>query len=148
MEEAAGRVARPGLSGGLQHAEGAPQVGLDELGGPGDAAVHVALGGEVEELGDVVLLDEVPGQLQVLHIAHHQLDTFQPLDLGAVGGIGQLVQHQDAICGMVAVPAVHQVGADEARAAGDEDGFGHGTPKKGNSPRRARKRKEKGKLGW
>ena len=125
VQEAAVLLSRPGLAGRLQHGEGAHDVGLDKGCGAGDAAVHMALRGQMEDPGDLVLLDEVPRQFQVLDVAHHELDAVDAINLGPVRGIGQLVQYHDAVARVVAVPAVDQVAADEAGAAGDEDGFGH-----------------------
>ncbi len=131
VQEAAVLLARPGLAGGFQHGEGAAQVGLDELGRARDAAVDMAFRRQVEDLRDAVLLEEIPGQLQILDVAHDQFHALQAFDLLRVRRIGELVQHQDAILRVVPVPAMHQVAADEAGAAGDEDGVRHeGSPQR------------------
>ena len=151
MKEAAVPLPRPGLPRGLQHGEGAHHVGLDEGGGTRDAAVHVALGRQVEDPGDVVLFDQVACEFQVLDVAHHQLDAVEALDLLGIRRIGEFVQHHDAVARMVAMPAVDQVAANEARAAGDEDGFRHGgspgEEKTDSTRRRKGAKKSKGKEG-
>ena len=126
VQEPAVLLAGPGLARRLQHGEGAHDVRLDEGGGAGDAPVHVALRRQVEHLPDAMPLDQVAGQLQVLDVPDHQLHALEALDLLRIGRVGQPVQHHDAVAGMGAVPAVHQVAADESGAAGDEDGFRHG----------------------
>src|ERR1035438_4792099 len=79
----------------------------------------------MENLGYFVFLDQRPSQLQVLDITDHQFYPVQTFDLLGIGGIGELVQHDNAVIGMVAMPVMHQVAADEPGATGDEDGFRH-----------------------
>src|SRR5699024_5790294 len=48
----------PGFLGPLQQVHGAHDVGLDEDLGVGDAAVHVAFGGKVDDVVEIVLLEQ------------------------------------------------------------------------------------------
>ena len=53
------------------------------------------------------------------------MDAIEAFDLFWIGCIGEFVQHEDPVIRMIAVPAVHQIAADEAGPAGDEDGLRH-----------------------
>ena len=131
VQEPGGLVSRPHLAGGVQQGEGAHHVGLDEGRGARDAVVHVALGGKVHQLAHPVPVQQVDHQLPVLDVALHQLDALQARNLLGIRGVGELVQDQDVVIGVGAVPPMDEVRADEPGAAGDEDGFRHGgTPEK------------------
>ena len=109
---------------GLQQAEGALDVGAQEGLRVGDGVVVVALGGVVHD--HVVAGDEPIQQLGVADVAHHELDAVggQPGDVLGVAGVGQLVQDGDVHPGAVVDHVVHEVAADEAAAARDDDVVG------------------------
>ena len=118
---------------GLQQAEGALHVRAQERLRVGDGVVVVALGGVVHD--GVVAGDQPVQQLGVADVAHDELDPIlgQPRDVLGVAGVGQLVQDGDVHLGVVVDHVVHEVAADEAAAASDDDilGFedlGHENP--------------------
>ena len=109
---------------GLQQAEGALHVGAQEGLRVGDGVVVVALGGVVHD--GVVARDEPVQQPGVADVAHDELHAVggQPRDVLGVAGVGQLVQDGDVHVGVVVHDVVHEVAADEAAAARDDDVFG------------------------
>ena len=106
---------------GLQQAEGALDVGAEERFRVGDGVVVVALGGVVDD--GVVARDDAVQQVGVADVAHDELHAVggQPGDVLGVAGVGQLVQDGDVDIGVVAHDVVHEVAADEAAAARDDD---------------------------
>ena len=106
---------------GLQQAEGALDVGAQEGLRVGDGVVVVALGGVVHDR--VVAGDDPIEQLRVADVADDELDPVlgQPRDVLGVAGVGQLVQDGDVHAGVVVHDVVHEVAADEAAAARDDD---------------------------
>ena len=111
---------------GLQQAEGALHVGAQEGHGVGDGVVVVALGRVVDD--GVVPRDNAVQQPGVADIAHDELQAVrrQPGDVLGVAGIGQLVQDGDVHPGVVVHHVVHEVAADEAAAARDDDVLNYG----------------------
>ena len=103
----------------LQHGERADDVGAQERLGIGQRVVDVGLGGEVHD--GVGLGDELVDQFGVGDVAVHQpdvvLDRRQRL---AATRVGQRVEHRHLDVGSLSHRAVHEVGADESRAAGDQ----------------------------
>ena len=114
-------VADAVLPHGLQQAEGALHVGAQEGLRVRDGVVVVALGGVVHDR--VVARDDAVQQLRVADVAHDELHAVggQARDVLGVAGVGQLVQDGDAHVGVVVHDVVHEVAADEAAAAGDDD---------------------------
>ena len=106
---------------GLQQAEGALDVGAQERLRVRDGVVVVALGGVVHD--GVVAGDDPVQQLRVADVAHDELHAVrrQPGDVLGVAGVGQLVQDGDVDVRMVVHDIVHEVAADEAAAARDDD---------------------------
>ena len=106
---------------GLQQAEGALDVGAQERLRVGDGVVVVGLRGVVHDR--VVAWDEAVQQPGVADIAHNKLHTVrrQPGDVLGVAGVGQLVQDGDVHPVVVVHHVVHEVAADEAAAARDDD---------------------------
>ena len=114
-------VADAVLADGLQQAEGALHVGAQERLRVGDGVVVVALGGVVHDR--VVAGDDPIEQLGVADVAHDELHAVgrQPRDVLGVAGVGQLVQDGHVHPGVVVDHVVHEVAADEAAAARDDD---------------------------
>lgn len=114
-------VADAVLADGLQQAEGALHVGAQERLGVGDGVVVVALCGVVHD--GVVARDDPVQQLGVADVTDDELDPVpgQPGDVLGVAGVGQLVQDGDVDVRMVVHDIVHEVAADEAAAARDDD---------------------------
>ena len=106
---------------GLQQAEGALDVGAQEGLGVRDGVVVVGLRGVVHD--GVVARDEPVQQPGVADVAHDELHAVrrQPGDVLGVAGVGQLVQDGDVDVRMVVHDIVHEVAADEAAAARDDD---------------------------
>ena len=117
-------VADAVLADGLQQAEGALHVGAQERLGVGDGVVVVALCGVVHD--GVVARDDPVQQLGVADVAHDELHAVggEPRDVLGVAGVGQLVQDGDVDAGVVVHDVVHEVAADEAAAARDDDILG------------------------
>ena len=117
-------VADAVLADGLQQAEGALDVGAKERLRVRDGVVVVALGGVVDD--GVVAGDQPVQQLGVADVAHDELHAVrrQARDVLGVAGVGQLVQDGHVHAGMVVHHVVHEVAADEAAAARDDDVLG------------------------
>ena len=109
------------LADGLQQAEGALDVGAQERLGVCDGVVVVALGGVVHDR--VVARHQLIEQRGVADVADDELHAVggQPGDVLGVAGVGQLVQDGDVHAGVVVDHVVHEVAADEAAAARDDD---------------------------
>ena len=117
-------VADAVLPHGLEQAEGALHVGAQEGLGVGDGVVVVRLCGVVHD--GVVARDDAVQKLRVADVAHDELHAVggQARDVLGVAGVGQLVQDGDAHLGVVVDHVVHEVAADEAAAASDDDILG------------------------
>ena len=117
-------VADAVFADGLQQAEGALHVGAQERLGVGDGVVVVALGGVVHDR--VVARDDAAQQPGIADVAHDELHAArgQPRDVLGVAGVGQLVQDGDVDVRVVVHDVVHEVAADEAAAARDDDVLG------------------------
>lgn len=117
-------VADAVLADGLQQAEGALDVGAQEGLGVGDGVIVVGLRGVVHDR--VVARHQLIKQLRVADVAHDELHAVggQPGDVLGVAGVGQLVQDGDVDARVVVDHVVHEVAADEAAAARDDDILG------------------------
>ena len=109
------------LADGLQQAEGSLHVGAQEGLGVRDGVVVVGLRGVVHD--GVVARDDPIEQLRVADVAHDELHAVrrQPGDVLGVAGVGQLVQDGHVHVGVVVHDVVHEVAANEAAAARDDD---------------------------
>ena len=114
-------VADAVFADGLQQAEGSLDVGAQERLRVGDGVVVVGLRGIVDDR--VVAGDDPIEQLRVADVAHDKLHAVggQPRDVLGVAGVGQLVQDGDVDARVVVDHVVHEVAADEAAAARDDD---------------------------
>ena len=119
---------------GLKQAEGALDVGAQEGLRVGDGVVVVALRGVVDD--GVVARYQPVQQLRVADVAHDELHAVggQPGDVLGVAGVGQLVQDGDVYLGVVLHHVVHEVAADEAATARDDDVLGIERFSDGQSP--------------
>ena len=119
---------------GLQQAEGALDVGAQEGLGVRDGVVVVGLRGVVHD--GVVARDEPVQQPGVADVAHDELHAVggQARDVLGVAGVGQLVQDGDVDARVVVHDVVHEVAADEAAAARDDDVLGIERFSDGQSP--------------
>ena len=84
----------------------------------------MGLGGVVHD--GVVARDDAVQELRVADVAHDELHAVggQARDVLGVAGVGQLVQDGDVHLGVVVDHVVHEVAADEAAAASDDDILG------------------------
>lgn len=119
-------VADAVLADGLKKAEGALDVGAQERLRVCDGVVVVALCGVVHDR--VVARDNTVQQRGVTDVAHDELHAVrrQPGDVLGVAGVGQLVQDGDVDARVAVHDVVHEVAADEAAAARDDDVLNHG----------------------
>ena len=119
-------VADAVLADGLKQAEGALDVGAQERLGVRDGVVVVALGGVVHDR--VVARHQLVEQLRVADVAHDELHAVggQTGDVLGVAGVGQLVQDGDVDARVAVDHIAHEVAADEAAAARDDDVLNHG----------------------
>ena len=117
-------VADAVLADGLQKAEGALDVRAQERLRVGDGVVVVALGGVVNDR--VVAGNQPVQQPGVADVADDELHAVrrQARDVLGVAGVGQLVQDGDVDARVVVHDVVHEVAADEAAAASDDDILG------------------------
>jgi hypothetical protein len=114
---------RPMRAGRLQEPEGPDHVGRDKILGAVDRAIHVALGGEVDERPRAVLGQEPRHEFPVGDVTPHEpvpRVAREAREVGQVAGVGELVEVHDRLVG-AGEPVEHEVAADEAGAAGDED---------------------------
>jgi hypothetical protein len=102
----------------------ADQVGLAEHERVEDAAVHVRFSGEVHDGVYFPGLDEVTHEFHVADVPDHDLEprvVQQARQVLEACGVGQLVQHDHA--GVLSLEdETHEVAADEAATASDEQG--------------------------
>lgn len=114
-------VADAVFADGLQKSEGALHVRAQERLRVGDGVVVVALCGVVHDR--VVAGDDPIEQLRVADVTDDELDPVlgQPRDVLGVAGVGQLVQDGHVDARVVLHHVVHEVAADEAATARDDD---------------------------
>lgn len=114
-------VADTVFTDGLQQAEGALDVGAQERLRVGDGVVVVGLGGVVHD--GVVARHQPVQQFCVADVAHDELHAVggEPRDVLGVAGVGQLVQDGDVHLGVVIHDIVHEVAADKAATARDDN---------------------------
>ncbi len=107
----------------FEQAEGADDVGLNELARAMDGAVHMAFCGEVDHRARLVLGQQAADQGGIADVALHQLMTSIALQAGqslGVTRVGELVEVDD---GLIAggQPVEHEVGANKTCAAGHKN---------------------------
>lgn len=106
---------------GFQEAEGADDVGLDEVFGAVDGAVHMAFRREVDDGPDGVFFQERRDQFEVGDIALDKavaVIALQRSQILAVAGVGEFIQVDDGfIRGFQ--PVEHEIGADKTGTTGD-----------------------------
>ena len=113
----------PVLRCGLQKPESTDHVGLDEVLGAMDGAVHMRLGRKVDDGAWPVLGQQARDQRTVANVAMHKHMARIALQAGQVvqvAGVGELVEVEHGLV-RAAEPVEHEVGAYEAGAAGDQD---------------------------
>ena len=107
----------------LEQAEGADDIGLDELTRAVNAAVDMALGGKVQHGGRAMLSQQACHQHTIADVALHQRAAAGVNVLGnrlRVARVGQFVEHHHRLRAL-AKPVMNEISADEAGRASDED---------------------------
>ena len=127
-------VADAVFADGLQQAEGALHVGAQEGLRIRDGVVVVAFCGVVHDR--VVARHDAVQQPGVADVAHDELHAVggKARDVLGVAGVGQLVQDGGMDLWVVIGHVVHEVAADEAAAARDDDVLGIERFSDGQSP--------------
>ena len=118
-----GRQAFPIAAHRVQQMEGADDVGLDEFARAVNAAVHMALGGKVDHRARLVLGQQARDQGRVADVALNEVVAGIGLEAGqrlGIARVGQLVQIENRLV-TLREPVEDEIGADEARAASDEN---------------------------
>jgi len=85
----------------------------------------VALGGEVEHGARLVRSQQLRHQLGVVDVALDEnvpCIAAQAVEVAQIAGVGELVEVDDGLV-LLCQPLQHEVGADEARSAGNQDQF-------------------------
>ncbi len=129
VEEAEGNALRlgerfPEGAGGLEEVESPEDVGLQEGFGAINGAVHVGLGGKVDDGGEAVLGEEGGEEGGVVDVA---VDEAVPrvagevCEGGGVAGVGELVEVENGEVRSGFKQVTDEVGADEAGAAGEQE---------------------------
>jgi hypothetical protein len=113
-------------AGRLEEIEGTHDVREDELGGPLDGAVHVALRREVTHGVDAVVGEDLVHALEAADVLPQEYvaageSCFEIAQVFGVAGVGQLVDVDDTAREACLFEQVaDEVAADETAAAGDE----------------------------
>ena len=124
VEALAFPVAVPVLAGGLQQAQRAHYIRAGKGEGVFDGAVDVALGGEVNDAIYIVLLHDGAHALEVADVGLHEgvvRLALNILQVGQVTGIGEGIQVNNFVLGVLVDEETYNVRADEAGAACDEN---------------------------
>ena len=102
---------------------GADDVGLDKGIRALDRAVHVRLGGKMHDGVEPLLAQQPLDEGRIADVALHEA-VFRTLcgrgQIRDIAGIGQRVEHHHAIPRVPGQPVMHEIRADEAGAAGNE----------------------------
>ena len=114
--------------GGLEEGERAHHVGAGKSKGIFDRTVDVALGGKVDNALYLVLLHE---GVEGVEVADVHLDkrivglVLDVLEVGEVARVGEFVETDDMVVGILVDEKSNDVAADKTGTTGDDDGF-HG----------------------
>ena len=115
---------RPARSTRLEQIEGAIDVRAHEFARPGDAAIDVALGREMDHELRIAALEETLDGAKVGDVDALELvvgRTAKPAEVRKVCGVGQLVSVDEMVLRMPRNHQIEEVRADEAGAARDQD---------------------------
>src|SRR5665213_2468195 len=118
-----GVFAAPPFLDGIDQREGGDDVGVDERRRAMDRAIDMRLGGEVDDRARPVLREESGDQRAVADVAVHEHVARvgrKAREVGGIAGVSQLVEIDHTLV-LRGQPVEDEIGADEARAAGDED---------------------------
>ena len=107
----------------FQQIEGADHIGLDELGWGVDGAVDVAFRREIDHRAGAVCVQQRVDRRAVADVAPHKNMPCIPLQWPQVVQIARVSQFVEIDDGLIArrQPVQDEIGADEPRAAGDQN---------------------------
>ena len=111
---------------GLQQAQSAHHVGLGKRKRVFDGTVHVRFGCEVDDAIDFLVLHQLIERLEVADVHFHELVVGLRLDVFEVRQIacvGQFVEVDDVVLGILVHEKAHHVASNEACAAGNDNRF-------------------------
>ena len=114
---------QPRGAASLEEIEGAHDVGVDEVAGASDGTVHVRLGCQVHHMSDLVALHDFEDGGLVAEIDFFEMVFGMAADLFKVdqmSGIGEAIQIDQPLDFRPVDDVMDDIGADEARTAGDE----------------------------
>ena len=120
--------------GSLQEGECAHDVCTSEGEGILDAAIDVALSGEVDDAVHLLVLHQLQECVEVADVHLHELIVrliLDVLEVGEVAGIGQLVEVDDLVLRVFVDEEAYYMAADKTGAACDNDGKTLSVPLKG-----------------
>ena len=121
----------PAIERRLQQRERAEHVGLQKRLGIADRAVDMRLGGKMRHAGKFLFVEQTLHQRRVADVALHERDAAigdQRLQAADIGRIGHGIDHRQAVVGPGGAPRMHEVLADESRAAGDQNALHRTSP--------------------
>ena len=107
---------------GLEQRERAHHVGLCENEGVLDATVHMALSCQVDDAIDLFLLHQAVEGVEIADVHLHELIVGLLLDVlqvGQIAGVGEFVEVDDVVVGILVHEMAHHVAPDKACAAGN-----------------------------
>ena len=116
----------PCLLGALQQVDSAHHVALHKDLGVLDGAVHMALGGKVDDVVEIVLCKQALHQLLIADVALHEHMAgvaLHVLQVFQIARVGQLIQIDQQDLRVFFEHIVHKVGTDKTGTAGDQIGF-------------------------
>ena len=113
----------PVLSCSLQERECTHDIGLSKGERVAYAAIDVAFGGKVYNAVDMVMSEDCSNGVEVANISSHKGIVGRMLYVGKIGkvaGIGELVEVDNVIFGVLVYEKPHDMRADKPGTAGDE----------------------------
>ena len=109
------------LAGRVHEHERPIDIGEDELSRRLQRPVHVRLGGEVHD--DVDARGQLAHDVGIADVAADEPESrigADGLEIALVPGVGELVEHDHRIVGVIAEGHAHELAADESRPTGDQ----------------------------
>ena len=110
--------------GSLQQRERTHHVGACKGEGIFDGTVHVTLGGQMDDAVDLLVLHQLIEGVEVTDVHPDELVirfVLNVLQIGQIAGIGELVEIDDIILGILVHKEANNMASDESGAAGDNN---------------------------
>ena len=114
----------PPEPGGLQQAQGPQHVRPCERERVLDAAVNVALSSQMDDAIDILLPHQFVHPVEIADVSLDERivrPVLDVLEVGKIAGIGQLIDIDDMIVGILRHEKAHYVRANETGSSGDDD---------------------------